>query len=495
MIRIISPKSFYQVGGTVSADALSYVRREADQELFEHAAAGDFCYVLMPRQTGKSSLMLHTVAQLKKKRIRSVVIDLQGKIERGMAPDAFFAGLVGECIRQLKLPVQLDRWWREYGLLSAIQRFATFVADEVLPRAQKRVVVFIDEIDSTLNLNFSDDVFAAIRALYNERARNPAFKRLTFVLLGVAAPQDLIKDRARSPFNVGHRIELKDFTLAEAGRLIGGLPLEDKTAASRCLERVMDWTAGHPYLTQKVCAALAADEQVHRGARRVDELIEALFFSDETWSDVNLANVRDRIVEDKDNPAALLELYHRILVDERVLDDERCPVHTRLKLSGLVRVIPGGGLRPRNKIYERVFDLAWVDTLLRTTADIRLSTSQVIATQDRNTGSENLDLSAWQAQVAARLRAWASQRKRQRGGSVYAFLAAATLWPIVEKARAGDWTAPIVLGRVLAGVGGGMLANAMRNWTSEAQAAQQITALLAFEYGGLLGNTCLCVCL
>jgi hypothetical protein len=87
------------------------VQRQADQEFLEHAAAGDFCSVLAPRQTGKSSLMLHTVAQLKKKRIRSVVIDLQGKIERGMTPDAFFAGLVSECIRQLKLPVQLDQWW------------------------------------------------------------------------------------------------------------------------------------------------------------------------------------------------------------------------------------------------------------------------------------------------------------------------------------------------------------------------------------------------
>jgi hypothetical protein len=210
MSRAISPKRFYYTGGAVSADAPSYVQRQADQELLEHAAAGDFCYVLTPRQMGKSSLVTRTVAQLKKRRMHSVVIDLQGKIERGMAPDAFFAGLISECIRQLKLPIQLEQWWQEHALLSAVQRFTNFVADEVLLRVRKRLVVFIDQIDSTLSLDFSDDFFAAVRAFYNERARDAAFQRLTFVLLGVAAPQDLIKHRARSPFNIGHRIEPKE---------------------------------------------------------------------------------------------------------------------------------------------------------------------------------------------------------------------------------------------------------------------------------------------
>jgi sialate O-acetylesterase len=36
-------------------DAPSYIEREADRELFERVLAGDFCYVLTPRQMGKSS--------------------------------------------------------------------------------------------------------------------------------------------------------------------------------------------------------------------------------------------------------------------------------------------------------------------------------------------------------------------------------------------------------------------------------------------------------
>src|SRR5262245_56785558 len=256
MSRVSAPERFYHVGGTMSADAPSYVRRRADRELLERTVAGDFCYVLTPRQMGKSSLMVHTVAQLQKKRIHSVTVDLQGKIERGMVPEAFYVGLLDPFIRQLKLPVKREQWWQEHALLSAVQRFSNFVADEVLPYVEKKLVVFIDEIDSTLNLDFSDDFFAAIRAFYNERATNPAFKRLTFVLIGVASPQDLMKDRTRSPFNIGSRIELTDFTLKEAQKLAKGLSIEEKTT-TQILERVLDWTGGHPYLTQKVCAELA----------------------------------------------------------------------------------------------------------------------------------------------------------------------------------------------------------------------------------------------
>jgi hypothetical protein len=43
------------------------------------------------------------------------------------------------------------------------------------------------------------------------------------VLLGVASPSDLMKDSARTPFNIGCRIELNDFTVKEAEQLANAL--------------------------------------------------------------------------------------------------------------------------------------------------------------------------------------------------------------------------------------------------------------------------------
>jgi hypothetical protein len=94
-----------------------------------------------------------------------------------------------------------------------------FLRDVTLTEIEGNIAIFIDEIDSTLNLDFTDDFFAAIRAIYNARTDDPAFNRLTFILLGVATPSDLIKDRTRTPFNIGRAIVLKDFDRVDAGVL------------------------------------------------------------------------------------------------------------------------------------------------------------------------------------------------------------------------------------------------------------------------------------
>src|SRR5207248_3869454 len=115
----------------------------------------------------------------------------------------------------------------------------------------------LDEIDVVRSLPFStDEFFAAIRECYNRRAQEPAWARLTFCLLGVASPSDLIQDTRTTPFNIGRRVELTDFTPAEAAPLAEGLGQEEP-ANRALLDRVLYWTGGHPYLTQRLCQAIA----------------------------------------------------------------------------------------------------------------------------------------------------------------------------------------------------------------------------------------------
>jgi hypothetical protein len=54
----------YVVGGSLPLDAVSYVKRSADDEFFVGLKAGKFCYVLNSRQMGKSSLRVRTMAWL-----------------------------------------------------------------------------------------------------------------------------------------------------------------------------------------------------------------------------------------------------------------------------------------------------------------------------------------------------------------------------------------------------------------------------------------------
>src|SRR5690348_11763983 len=146
------PSDFFTAGGTLRARAPSYVTRPADQELLEHTLAGEFCYVLTPRQMGKSSLMIRTAQQLAEAGRRVAILDLNG-IGSGRA-DEWYLGLLTNISRELRLSADVPSWWQEHASLAIPQRFSEFLREIVLQQIASPIVIFVDEIDSTLNLNF-----------------------------------------------------------------------------------------------------------------------------------------------------------------------------------------------------------------------------------------------------------------------------------------------------------------------------------------------------
>jgi len=83
-------------------------------------------------------------------------------------------------------------------------------------------VIFIDETDNIRDERFGEDFFSLIRSFYDRRAANPDFSRLSFGILGVASPNDLIRDKKRTAFNLGKAVDLRGFQLREAMPLAGG---------------------------------------------------------------------------------------------------------------------------------------------------------------------------------------------------------------------------------------------------------------------------------
>jgi hypothetical protein len=352
------PASFFVVGGTLRGDAPSYIERAADQTLYRSLQAGEICYVLTARQMGKSSLMVRTAARLRDNGARVAVLDLTS-LGQNLTAEQWYNGLIERAGQQFRLEDEVEDCWRQLPQLGPMRRFMRVLSDAVLPVREGRVVIFVDEIDSVRSLPFStDEFFAGIRECFNRRPSEPAIERLTFCLLGVATPSDLIRDTRTTPFNIGHRIELTDFTEQEAAPLVQGLGTDDG-AGSAILRRVIYWTGGHPYLTQRLCQAVAQENSA-RNVSTVDRLCRELFLSTRARDrDDNLLFVRERMLRSEVDTPGLLTIYERILDGKPVKDDETNPLISVLRLSGITRV-DNGILKVRSRIYKEVFNHDWV---------------------------------------------------------------------------------------------------------------------------------------
>lgn len=207
--------NYYKVGGSLSYQHPTYVARQADQDLYDGLKSGDYCYVLNSSQMGKSSLRVQIMKKLEEEGgMKCGSIDMT-KIDSQSTPQDFYGGVVSELLRCFSLTrkFDFDVYWQQRELLPPIQRLSEFIENVLLTEFSEKIFVFLDEINSILGSQFQDNFFAFIRACYNQRVDNPEYERLTFCLLGVASPSNLIQDKKRTQFNIGRVISVCGSTL------------------------------------------------------------------------------------------------------------------------------------------------------------------------------------------------------------------------------------------------------------------------------------------
>lgn len=386
----------FQDGGKLRSNAL-YVVRRADEELYRALLDGEYCSILDPRQVGKSSLMERVSQRLEQAGARCGYIDMQSFASAEITFEKLINGLVFTVARSLKIKIDVLEFLTKYENLPPNKVLEQFFRAVVFRETESQIVLFIDEVDIVKSFNnptgerqsvsaVGDDFFLTFRSFHESRTRAP-FNRLSVCFAGVAFPSDLVSRPELSPFNVGKRISLSDFSIKEMQGFRQGLT-HLNINLDELISEVYYWTSGHPYMSQRLFLDLAKYDFKDKSVKvAVQERVNQLFFRPNISPDANLAYAVKRLTSPYESEAAknrrpqILETFSRIkraegkkILIEKNLTDTDTPSYDESRLFGLTSFISqpdGNYLAVRNRIYDNFFSDEWVANAIGEQRDFR----------------------------------------------------------------------------------------------------------------------------
>jgi serine/threonine protein kinase len=239
------------VGGAVPLDSEFYIVRSADEE-FQVAIARQESIVLVKgaRQVGKTSLLARGLQHARKTGARVVLTDLQNLSAAYLESiEKLILVLAKSFAYQLDLDLNPNRMWD--ADLSPGINLERYLRRVVLQQITSPIVWGLDEVDRLFTCDFGGEVFGVFRSWHNKRALDPEgpWQRLTLAIAYATEAHLFITDLNQSPFNVGTRLSLEDFTLEQVAELNRryGTPLGDRIELARYYHLV----GGHPYLVRR----------------------------------------------------------------------------------------------------------------------------------------------------------------------------------------------------------------------------------------------------
>ena len=362
--------NYYYFRGSLCDDAECYVKRVADEILFEAVNNGMYCHVLNSSQSGKTSLLNQVAKHLRNNGILVLRVDFSG-IGSTTPEENFYKGLV--C--QLGEPFDPDGedWWKQNQSGSPAERFKNFV-EEILAITQQKIAIFIDEIGGVLDCEFSlNEFFGYMRYFHEKRNNNPEYKRLTFLISGIASLDELSSrlNQNSAVFNIWKTISLPPFKLSDdLEPLKKGLRgIYSDKQIDLITERILYWTGGQPFLTHKLFYLMWKElypksVSINNVRDSVDPVVNENIIKNwkEQENSHHFGFIVDRIDKKKD-PCNQLEFWLQALEENEITVNNTSDEY-QLRLTGLF-VKKGDKLKPCCRIYEKIFNKQWVTNKIK----------------------------------------------------------------------------------------------------------------------------------
>ncbi len=331
------PVKLEQPGGAVPLKSQFYVVRPTDEE-FQAAIARRDSIVLVKgaRQMGKTSLLARGLQQARASGARVVLTDLQTLNATHLASvEAFFLALAETIAEQLDLDFDPAQHWKAQSGPS--MNFARFLRRAVLGQVSEHLLWGLDEVDRLFTCPFGSEVFGLFRSWHNARSLDPAapWHRLTLAIAYATEAHLFITDVNQSPFNVGTRLALADFTPAQVAELNQryGAPLRTPEELAHFVQLV----GGQPYLVRHGLHELVASRlSFAEFAARVSR--------DEGMFGDHLRRMLMLLAQD----AGLVETVRAILQNQPVTAQEN---FYRLRSAGVMSGETVQEARPRCQLY------------------------------------------------------------------------------------------------------------------------------------------------
>ncbi|WP_417663146.1 AAA-like domain-containing protein [Pseudomonas sp.] len=335
-----------------------YVIRHADLQLNQIIEdMGRPGYVLVSRQMGKTNLLLNAKRELDSKDNCFSYLDVSNCFSDLRS---FFRNIIDTTVlakEDLTGPLLEKIGVARKGTVNLQpHKEHELELKTILDHLSGKLIICLDEIDALTNVDYSDNVFSLIRSIYfSGRTNYPQFKRLTYVLSGVADPAELIKNKAISPFNIGEKIYLDDFTLSETKKFLSQC---DLNFPDEVIERIYYWTSGNPRVTWDLCSAAEnlLDEASTLDHGAIDRLVSGLYLKNHDLPPFD--HIRTRVQLDKELRNAVIAIHYG---KSSALSDK---VKDRLYLSGIsTPKQESGEVFFKNRIMSESLSEKWVSDI------------------------------------------------------------------------------------------------------------------------------------